>query len=448
MTRAFRRHRVELLMVLATLIVGAFTLMYVFTHEEARPRFPWEATPFHLAAEFQNSQGAVPGQGQSVRVAGVQIGLVAGVKLHSGTALVEMDLDPKYAHYLHTDASALLRPHTVLKDQFVEVDPGTAQAPYLPSGGTIPLRRTEPDVNPDEINAALDSDSRAYLTLLINGLGKGLDHRGTDLRQVLKIYKPLHRSLYQVSHAVATNHVQLARLIHNYRVLTEALADKDHDLTKFVVQGNRFFAATASQQAAIRRAVGLFPSALSHTTTSLVKSAALARVSTPVLDALRPALGRDLDKANKATVPLVRKGTPILRDRVRPFVRRTTPYIRTLERGARPFKRALPDLTSSFKEINRLLNILANNPNGAERLTGDRAKDRAREEGYLYWLAWGAHNTNSVESMSDGQGVLRRVVQMFSCDVVRGMGDSNPALLTILNLDNLVDDPGFCPKPR
>ena len=37
-----------------------------------------------------------PGQGQSVRVSGVQIGEVGNVSLKSGVAVVQMNIDPKY----------------------------------------------------------------------------------------------------------------------------------------------------------------------------------------------------------------------------------------------------------------------------------------------------------------------------------------------------------------
>ena len=40
-----------------------------------------------------------------------------------------MDIDPKYKDLVHTDATALLRPKTGLKDMFVELNPGSKSAP-------------------------------------------------------------------------------------------------------------------------------------------------------------------------------------------------------------------------------------------------------------------------------------------------------------------------------
>ena len=64
-----------------------------------------------------------------------------------------MDLDPEYKDLVHTDATALLRPKTGLKDMFIELDPGTDKAPLAKAGWTLPVSNTLPDVNPDEILA-------------------------------------------------------------------------------------------------------------------------------------------------------------------------------------------------------------------------------------------------------------------------------------------------------
>ena len=80
---------------------------------------------------------------------------------------------------MREDATALLRPQTALKDMFLEVDPGTGRV--LPEHGRIGVEGTAPDVDPDEILAALDADTRPYLKLLVAGAGKGLRGRGDDL---------------------------------------------------------------------------------------------------------------------------------------------------------------------------------------------------------------------------------------------------------------------------
>ena len=90
-----------------------------------RMRFPWEGKPFQLQAAFSTAQAVTPGQGQTVRVSGVRVGDITKVGLKDGHAVVTLSLDPEYKDLVHTDATALLRPKTGLKDMFIELDPGT-----------------------------------------------------------------------------------------------------------------------------------------------------------------------------------------------------------------------------------------------------------------------------------------------------------------------------------
>ena len=103
-----------------------------------------------------------------------------------------------------------MRPTTGLKDMFFELDPGTAKAGEYEEGDTIPLANTAPDVNLDEILAALDADTQAYLKLLLVGAGKGLDGRDKDLGKLLGGLGPINHDLAQAQQEVAKRDENLA----------------------------------------------------------------------------------------------------------------------------------------------------------------------------------------------------------------------------------------------
>ena len=146
----------------------------------------------------------------------------------------------------------------------------------------------------------------------------------------------------------------------------------------------------------------------------------------PALESLRPAF-RELDDANQAVLPFVEEATPIVRDEIRPFARAGRPFFRDLGTSARDLAKGAPDLTETFRGLNRLFNIGAHNPNGSEELSGDLAKDRARDEGYLYWLGWTAQNTVSLFSTSDAQGPFRRIfLGGVNCNTFTGEGVPQP----------------------
>jgi phospholipid/cholesterol/gamma-HCH transport system substrate-binding protein len=404
MTTAIRKHLRDFLAVLALMLLAAGTAAYILANE--RLRFPLvQEKAFRLKVELPNAQAVTPGQGQTVRVAGVEVGQIGKVELEDGRAVVNLEIEPKYRHLIKRDATALLRAKTGVKDMFIEVDPGDGEP--LAENESITVDNTAPDINPDEVLAALDSDTRDYLKLLISGAGKGLKGRGSDLQETFARFGPLHRDLARVSTAVARRRHNLRRLIHNYGVLVRELGAKDRLLTRLVRSSNETLGAFADENQSISTAVARLPGALRQTQRTLTKLNPFARELGPTLESLRPAV-RQIDVANRASLPLFREGEPILRRQVRPFTRIATPYFRDLGRAAKGLARAGPDLGKTFLGLNRFFDIGAYNPGGTEGLTGDLAKDRARKEGYLFWLAWVAQNTTNLFSTQDANGPLRR----------------------------------------
>jgi phospholipid/cholesterol/gamma-HCH transport system substrate-binding protein len=424
-TVAIRKHLADFLAIVALFILAIATSAYILSQE--RLRFPLvQKKAFTVKAELPDAQAVTPGQGQTVRVSGVEIGQIGKVDLAEGHANVELQLEPKYKGLIREDATALLRTKTGLKDMFIEVDPGDGKP--LKSGGHIQLANTAPDIDPDEILSALDADTRDYLKLLISGAGKGLKGRGTDLRETFARFGPLHRDLARVSKAVARRRSNLRRLVHNYGLLVQELGGKDQDLTRLVQQSNAVFSAFASEDQNVSAFVAKLPGTLRQTQSTLVKVDRLGQVLGPSLESLRPAFRR-LDTANHAVLPLVREGAPILKNEVRPFARASQPFTRDFGVAARNLSKAGPDLTGSFHELNRLFNMLSYNPKGAEgisegcELRGTCSDaERNRNEGYLYWLGWITQNTTSIFSTRDGLTNFRRAtLGGVDCNTVAAM---------------------------
>jgi phospholipid/cholesterol/gamma-HCH transport system substrate-binding protein len=412
---AIRKHLKDFLAVLALFVLSLGVATYILTNE--RFRFPLvQDKPFPVKVELENAQAVTPGQGQTVRVAGVEVGLIGKVELEDGVAVVQLDIERKYKSLIREDATALLRAKTGVKDMFIEVDPGDGRP--IKENGRIQVANTLQDVDPDEVLSALDADTRDYLRLLISGAGKGLDGRGTDLQETFARLGPLHRDLERVTKAIARRRVNLRRLVHNYGLLMAELGRSDRDVTRLVKASSVVFDAFASQDQNIEEAVRRLPGALGETATTLTKVDRLSDRMRPALEALRPPF-RKLDEANVATIPLLREATPILRDEVRPFARAAQPFTKDLGQAAKGLNKGTPALRRSFRGLNRLFNIGGHNEGGAEGLTGNLQQDRARDEGYLYWLGWTVQNTVSMFSTSDANGPFRRfTIAGVSCSIL------------------------------
>jgi len=448
--RAISKHLGDFVALLVLFLIAIGVSGYIIANQDARPRIPFvESKAFTLKAEFSDAQAVTPGQGQSVRVAGVQVGKITEVKLVNGVAVVTMELDQKWKKKLDvkSDATALLRPRTGLKDMFIELDPG-GSGRTLSNNGTIPVQNTAPDVDPDETLSALDTDTRQYLKLLINGAGKGLKGHGNDLNLTFKALDPTYRDLARVSTAIADRRQQLKRLIHNYGTLTNTLADTDQAIPRLINSSDAVFRAFASEDTNISLAVSKLPAALNQTRDTLEKVDEFGRVAGPALESLRAPF-RQLDVANHAVLPFVKEAEPITRKKIRPFVIAARPTVRDLRPAAINLAKATPDLAASFHELNRFFNMAAHNPKGAEPVAtgaGADAANRARDEGYLFWLGWVAQHTTSLFSTSDAQGPLRRFVLFFSCTTIRTQLARDPAAGPLLGLTNALNDPGLCPS--
>ena len=307
--------------------------MSLYILDQQRLRIPFfEPKPYQLKAEFSTAQAVVAGQGQTVRVSGVRIGDIGGVDLKNGHAVIKMDIDQEYKDLVHTNATALLRPKTGLKDMFIDLQPGGGDAPVAKRGFTIPIRATQPDVNPDEVLSVLDTDTREYLQLLVNGLGRGLEGRGGDLRDLFARFEPTHRDLALVNGAVATRRKQLRHLVTSLNVLSKELASRDDDLAQLVNSSSAVFDSFAKEQANVSSAVSELPSTLQQTTDTLGRVQTFAELLGPTTEKLRPA-ARALAPANEAVRPFAREATPQLRKSIRPFVRESRPLVRDLRPG-------------------------------------------------------------------------------------------------------------------
>lgn len=437
---AIRKHLRDFAAIIGLFVIGLGVAAYILSNQ--RLRFPIvEQAPFQLRAEFSTAQAVTPGQGQTIRVSGVRIGDIAKTELKDGRAIVTFAIDPEYKDLVRTDATALLRPKTGLKDMFVELDPGTRGA-VVKENWTIPIQNTLPDVNPDEIYAALDADTRDYLRLLVSGAGQGLKGRGADLQEVFRRFEPTHRDLARVSSAVAVRRTSLKRLINRLNLLNTELAGKSDELAELVDASAAVFRAFASENRNVSRAVAELPGALRQTTITLGKVEAFANILGPASERLRPAV-RALNRANGPVTALAKEATPILAGQIRPFARRARPLVRELGPASSKLAVSTPDLTRTFKVLNNLFNMVGFNPEGREAPSVAR-----RNEGFLFWLAWLNHDAAALFATSDANGPMRPVTAASTCATLKQIAaEEGGNALYALVFGKPAFDAGICPSP-
>ena len=407
MMTAIRKSLRNFIAVVVLILISAGVSYYIL--QEQRLRIPiLEEKPFELKAEFQTAQAVVAGQGQTLRVAGVRIGDVSEVELEDGRAIVTFDVDRKYLP-VYKDATLLMRPRTGLKDMFFALDPGTRTAGEYDEGDVVPMTNTAPDVNLDEVLAALDNDSQAYLRALIIGAGQGLAGRDRDLGKMLAALGPINRDLDLLSTEVAKRDENLKRLIHNLSTLTQAVGRQDQDIATLVDASNTTLEAIGVQDPDVQGATALLPETLRQTREALAVADEFGDQLGPAFNELRPFAQR-LPEVNEAATSLAEATTPVIKNQIRPLVRAARPVVPELRDAGNKLAKAAPKLTGVGAKLNELGNMAGFNPRGAEAPGAAN-----RDEGYLYWTGWLGHNGVSVFNAQDAHGVYRRIYFTASC---------------------------------
>ncbi len=459
MRKAIQDHLRDFIAIIALLTVGVATTAYIV--QQQRLRIPvLEERPFQLKAELQTAQSVTPGQGQTVRVAGVRVGDISKVEVDDGNAVVTMDIDRKFLP-VYKDATILLRPKTGLKDMFLELDPGTEPAGEFEEDDTIPVANTAPDVNLDEVLQLLDTDTRGYLRLLLVGAGQGLEGRGRDLGEVLGSLGPLNRDLARLNSEIAKRKENLARVIHNMNILWGRLGQEDDEIAALIDSSNASLGAIAEQDLDVQRATGLLGPTLKDTRVALEETNKLAEVLGPTLSDLRP-FARKLKPVNESLGELARATTGDIKQKIRPFVRSARKPVRDLRPAAEKLADATPRLTVVTSKLNKLFNMAAYNPScGPTGCTptfdnsgADPPGTLNRDEGYLYWLGWLGHVGNSTFANQDANGTYRNLYLTATCQSAVALLGSSPLAPLITELTPLFDPggpfagalpPGACP---
>lgn len=319
-------------LVLAALIaLGVGTCAYILSQQgSGTTTWPWEDR-FTLTAEFDNAPAVAPGQGQEVRIAGVQVGKIESARVSKdGKAALKLSLEPGYTVY--DNARTVLRPKSPLNEMYVALDPGGPPGKPLPEGGTIPANQSQRPIQVDEVLAHLDTDTRHALTTMLSESDAALASAPESLADGLTATSDVARNLQPVVSALETRKETLAKLVTALAQIATAVGEDDARLAKLADGLEQTLGAAAEQNKAMNAAIAQLPGVtgqLKQATGSVQK---LSDQLDPMLDSLRHAsddLPRSLDKLTKtvdrvgATVdeagPVIAKAKPVVAD-LRPLV--------------------------------------------------------------------------------------------------------------------------------
>jgi phospholipid/cholesterol/gamma-HCH transport system substrate-binding protein len=393
-----RRYGRYFAILIALVVVGTVAGFYILLQQRLPNPFQ---SYYTVNGAFPTAAAVVPGLGEPVQVAGVRVGEIAGVSLKSGQGVIEMDVNPSGIKHLYRNASANLVPNTPLKDMEVDITPGTRSAGIMPNGGTIPVSETTSPIDSDEVLDSLDADTRAWFTSLIADLNQGTLGRGKDIRALLNNIGPTTEQMREIGDLLAARRTELAEIVHNLGTLTKATAEKDSELSTVVRAGDTTVQALASQDVALHNAVAQLPGTLTATEKTLTDVIPLAHALGPTATALLPT-ARKLPTTLRDSQTLFQGAALLPLKQVPAFVSAVEPLAAQLPALTSNLQQEVPELIDAFKVLAYTTNEIAYDPGG-------------KNPGFLYWLAWFAHNADSFISNSDANGPVWRTVALSSC---------------------------------
>ena len=397
-----RRYGMYFALVLATIGLGTVCGFYILLQQ----RLPNPFQSFYsLNAAFPTAAGVVPGLGEPVNVAGVHVGEITGTTLQDGQAVIHMEIDPSNLKHIYPGASAQLVPETPLKNMEVDIQPGDRRLAPLKSGATIPVGYTSSPIDSDELLDQLDTDTRTWLSSLINEIDAGTLGRGRDIRSLLANLTPTAGQLQQIGSLLAQRKQVLAQIVHNLGVLTQAAATKNTQLRTLVQTGNTTLGALAGQNVALQASIKRLPNVLDTTNVTLHNVGVLSDALGPTATALVPT-ARRLPTTLRDTREVFNGAALLPLKQIKPFTNAVLPLAAELPAATRELNAATPPLLASFKVLTYTTNELAYNG--------------GTNPGFLYWLAWTAHNADSVLSTADANGATLRGTAVLSCGTLQG----------------------------
>ena len=294
------------------------------------------SSPYKLTAVFENASSIK--SKSPVRIAGVESGQVSKVELidrKTGAARVEMEIKES-ALPIHEDAELKIRPRILLEGNFfVDVKPGSPNAPVLKSGGKpIPMSQTAQPVQLGEILSVLKADVRGDLrTLLAEFSLKGLGGGGAEgFNDAIPFFEPAYRSTSLANDALlgVDPTRDLRRVLKGQQGVAEALTVDEPALKDLVTNLNTVAGAVAREDQALRAAVPALRDTL--------------KVGAPALASLNAALP-PLRAFAKEALPGVRSSDETI-DAALPFLRQARALVGPdeLQGTAAELRRQIPNL--------------------------------------------------------------------------------------------------------
>ncbi|MCU4184404.1 MlaD family protein [Acidiferrimicrobium sp. IK] len=290
-----------------------------------------------IVAQFADAQSIT--KGNTVHIDGVTAGTVQSITLKKNTAYLKLHIDSGFWP-IHTDATATVRPISLLGENYVDLHPGSPSAPVMANGATITTAHTSNAVNFQSVLDALNDPTSTAFGVLLTSLGQGMAGQGGNAADALKALSPALDNTTALTNLLDQQNKTLTALLDNLSPVTAALAThQGQTLDHLVSTANTTLDATAAQASSLGKDLQVLPAFLGSTTTAFDQLGTLSDQATPALQSLRPltdnlsAVSDELNNFATAAAPAITSLQPVL-PAAQSLLQQTGPVVNTLQTSA------------------------------------------------------------------------------------------------------------------
>lgn len=361
------RHRPRTVRAGAIFVALTSIFLYVIYTRPSVPFF--SGGGMEVKAEFAFGANVRPGY-TPVRMRGVEVGQVTKIeRAPSGRgAIVTMRITEEDEVELKQDVRLALRWRTLLgRNLYVDVDPGSPSAPKW-SGGTVPRKQTQDQVELDSTLEPLDAKGRTALQTMITEFDEGFAEPAAvrnaigDAGASMKARSAGARSrdpetgIGTTMRAAAEglpglrgeNGGDLPKLVADASRALGELSRDEVALGGLVTGGAGALGVTAARRADLAATVTTAPASMRETRATLVRLERTLDEVDPLADELRPGLDR-LAPAARTTTRALDVLRPLLGD-LRPTLRDLQPALTDLRSASTAGAPAFGPLNNTMQQ--------------------------------------------------------------------------------------------------
>jgi len=319
--------------------------------------------------------------GNQVKIDGVVVGTIESMRVRDGLAEVTMNLQPE-AMPLHSDATFIVRPASLLGERYVDLDRGTPSGPLLDMSRVVPVSQTGSNVGLDDMLNTLDDPAGEGLAMLVDTLGGGVSGNGANVDRTITGLAPNLKEVQALTALLKNHNELLGALVQDAEPIVGALADEDgQTLDQLVGASDAVLKVTAENQGDLARTIDRLPGTLKVGRRTLKELRDTAEEAAPTLDALEPFtedipdiakevddFADALDPALSSSEPVLDRANELLKEATRPAddLRIGSPDVADLMGGTQEL---VHSLTLSRDKVFAFLRNWALNTNGTDGLS-------------------------------------------------------------------------------